>query len=118
MLLTTYRKVQPILHVIGLPFTWLLIGIIRIYQIAISPLLGPKCKFYPSCSAYAVDSLRNHGPIKGSVLSGYRICRCHPWQLGGLDPTPPKGAWRPDINPDGTPRDIAGSDRQLTDLGV
>lgn len=110
--------VKKALHIIGLPFVWLFVGLIRVYQLVISPLLGPRCKFYPSCSTYAIDSLRHHGPIKGSLLSGYRLCRCHPWQLGGLDPTPPKGAWRPDINPDGTPRDVAGQNRQLTDLGV
>ncbi|MEI2729666.1 MAG: membrane protein insertion efficiency factor YidD [Candidatus Nanopelagicales bacterium] len=106
------------LHIIGLPFVWLLVGIIKVYQYCISPLLGPRCRFYPSCSTYAVDSLRHHGPIKGSLLAGYRICRCHPWQPGGLDPTPPKGAWRPDINPDGTPRNVVSTDHQLTDLGV
>ncbi len=84
-------RIKHALHIVGLPFVWLLVGLIKVYQFAISPMIGPRCKFYPSCSAYAVDSLRNHGPIKGSLLSGYRICRCHPWQLGGLDPTPPKG---------------------------
>lgn len=110
--------IEKILHVIGLPFVWLLVGIIKVYQWVISPLLGPRCKFHPSCSQYAVDSLRHHGPIKGCLLSGYRLCRCHPWQEGGFDPTPPKGAWRPDINLDGTPRVTAGNDHQLTDLGV
>jgi len=107
-------KTKQVVHTIGLPFTWLLIGIIRVYQLAISPLLGPKCRFYPSCSAYAVDSLRNHGSIKGSLLSGYRICRCNPWQLGGLDPTPPKGAWRPEINPDGTSRVLQDANEAAT----
>ncbi|MGV1036483.1 MAG: membrane protein insertion efficiency factor YidD [Candidatus Nanopelagicales bacterium] len=97
-------RTMQALHIIGLPFGWLLIGIIRIYQLVLSPLLGPKCRFYPSCSNYAIGAVRTHGPIKGSTLATYRICRCHPWQLGGIDPVPAKGAWRPDTNLDGTPR--------------
>lgn len=92
------------LHIVGLPFGWLMLGLIKGYQLAISPMLGQRCRFYPSCSAYAIDSLQTHGPLKGLVLAVRRVFRCHPWQLGGLDPVPPKGAWRPDINPDGTPR--------------
>lgn len=95
---------RKVLHWIGLPFTYLMVGLIKVYQFAISPLLGPKCKFYPSCSVYAVDALLTHGPIKGLLLAVRRLGRCHPWQVGGLDPIPPKGAWRPEINPDGTPR--------------
>lgn len=109
---------QRVLYVLERPFVWLLLGLIKVYQLAISPMLGPKCKFYPSCSAYAADSLRHHGLFKGVVLAGYRLGRCHPWQLGGLDPVPAKGAWRPDINTDGTPRSTKDTDHHLTDLGV
>jgi putative membrane protein insertion efficiency factor len=63
---------------------------IRGYQLAISPLLGPRCRFYPSCSAYAVESLLTHGPLRGSWLTVRRLLRCHPWNPGGLDPVPPK----------------------------
>lgn len=68
----------------------LLVLLIRGYQIAISPLLGPRCRFYPSCSAYAVEALRVHGALRGSWLAAYRLVRCNPWNLGGLDPVPPK----------------------------
>ena len=115
----TTSRVKRILHLAGRPMTWLLVGAIRTYQLVISPMLGPRCRFYPSCSSYAVSSLRTHGPLKGTLLAGARICRCHPWNDGGLDPVPPKGAWRPEINADGTPRVKPGTDpRHLTDAGV
>ena len=66
-----------------------LIGIIRLYQYGISPLLGPRCRFWPSCSNYAIDALRLHGPFKGSWLALRRILKCHPWHAGGIDPVPP-----------------------------
>ena len=62
---------------------------IRAYQLLLSPLLGPRCRFYPSCSAYAVEAVRTHGPLKGPLLAGRRLLRCHPWNPGGLDPVPP-----------------------------
>lgn len=67
----------------------LLVLPIRAYQVAVSPLLGPRCRFYPSCSAYAVEALRVHGPLRGTLLAARRLLRCHPWNLGGLDPVPP-----------------------------
>lgn len=66
-----------------------LIAPIRLYQLVISPLLGPRCRFYPSCSSYAVQALRRHGPIKGLGLATWRVLRCHPWHPGGIDPVPP-----------------------------
>jgi uncharacterized protein len=66
-----------------------LVLLIRGYQLAISPLLGPRCRFYPSCSSYAVTALREHGAPRGSWLAGRRLLRCHPWNPGGLDPVPP-----------------------------
>ena len=63
-----------------------LIGLIRLYQLVVSPLLpADTCKFHPSCSAYAVDALRAHGLVRGSVLAGWRLIRCHPWSHGGVD---------------------------------
>ena len=67
---------------------WLLVLPIRAYQVAISPLLGPRCRFYPSCSAYAVEALRVHGPVRGTWLAARRLLRCHPWHPGGNDPVP------------------------------
>lgn len=68
----------------------LLTFLIRVYQVAISPMLGPRCRFYPSCSNYALEALRVHGAAKGGYLTARRVCRCHPWNAGGVDPVPPK----------------------------
>ena len=68
----------------------LLTFLLRFYQVAISPLMGPRCRFYPSCSNYALEALRVHGAAKGSYLTARRVCRCHPWNAGGVDPVPPK----------------------------
>lgn len=67
----------------------LLILPIRGYQRFISPLLPPACRFYPSCSAYAVEALKVHGAARGLWLAVRRIARCHPFHPGGLDPVPP-----------------------------
>ena len=66
----------------------LLIGSIKLYQIFISPLFGPCCRFYPSCSAYAIDAIRKKGALKGSYLAVKRLLRCHPFNPGGYDPVP------------------------------
>ncbi|MBN2646609.1 MAG: membrane protein insertion efficiency factor YidD [Thiotrichales bacterium] len=71
------------------PFYWLFYLLIRFYQLFISPLLGPRCRFYPSCSHYALEALQVHGLFKGSWLAIRRISRCHPGHPGGLDPVPP-----------------------------
>lgn len=62
--------------------------LIRFYQIVISPLLGPRCRYIPTCSQYALEAIQQHGAIKGSWLSTCRICRCHPWGGSGYDPVP------------------------------
>ncbi len=67
----------------------LLIALVRGYQLLISPLLGPRCRFYPSCSQYAVEALSSHGVWSGTVLTVRRVCRCHPWGGSGYDPVPP-----------------------------
>ncbi|MDR0565353.1 MAG: membrane protein insertion efficiency factor YidD [Azoarcus sp.] len=64
--------------------------LIRGYQYAISPLLGPRCRFTPSCSHYALEALEVHGILKGAWLAVRRVARCHPWHPGGADPVPPR----------------------------
>lgn len=64
--------------------------LIRGYQLLLSPLLGPRCRFYPSCSNYALQALHQHGVVQGTWLSTKRICRCHPLNPGGYDPVPEK----------------------------
>ncbi len=65
-----------------------LIAVIGAYRLLISPLLGPRCRFYPSCSAYAQTAVRRFGVMRGSWLAMRRIARCHPWHPGGVDPVP------------------------------
>lgn len=62
--------------------------LIRAYQWVLSPLLGPSCRFYPSCSHYALEAIENHGALRGVWLTVKRISRCHPWHEGGFDPVP------------------------------
>ena len=71
-----------------------LLGLLWFYRNAISPMRGPTCRYYPSCSTYAVGALRIHGPAKGTLLAVARVGRCHPWSDGGVDLVPLKGAWR------------------------
>ena len=68
---------------------WLLMLPIKAYRIVLSPLLGPQCRFVPSCSTYALEALRVHGALRGSWLTVRRIGRCHPFHPGGYDPVPP-----------------------------
>jgi uncharacterized protein len=67
-----------------------LIAFIKVYQYAISPLLGQRCKYYPSCSNYAIGALREHGAIRGLGLASWRLLRCNPFSDGGFDPVPPR----------------------------
>ncbi len=70
------------------PVRALACGLIRLYQILLSPLLGQRCNYYPTCSAYAHDAIARHGLARGSWLAIRRIGRCHPFHLGGYDPVP------------------------------
>jgi putative membrane protein insertion efficiency factor len=67
---------------------YLLIGFLKAYRLLISPLYGNVCRYYPSCSAYALRAISVHGAIKGSWLALRRLLRCHPWSPGGYDPVP------------------------------
>jgi uncharacterized protein len=62
--------------------------LLRSYQLTVSPLLGPRCRFYPSCSQYALDAVQSHGSLRGSLMALRRLSRCHPWHAGGYDPVP------------------------------
>ncbi|AWS49910.1 MULTISPECIES: membrane protein insertion efficiency factor YidD [Providencia] len=68
----------------------ILIMLIRGYQLAISPLLGPRCRFNPTCSNYGIEALRRFGMLKGSWLTAKRVLKCHPLHAGGDDPVPPR----------------------------
>jgi putative membrane protein insertion efficiency factor len=67
----------------------LLLGLIKAYRYLLSPLLGPSCRFYPTCSAYAAEAIDTHGALRGSWLALRRLLKCHPWHPGGIDPVPP-----------------------------
>jgi len=67
-----------------------LLALIQAYQLAVRPLLGPHCRFYPSCSAYAAEAIRRHGAGAGCWLALKRVARCHPMNPGGVDPVPPR----------------------------
>jgi putative membrane protein insertion efficiency factor len=71
-------------RILSFPF----IAVIKIYQWVISPWLGPKCRYTPTCSHYAVEALQKYGPLKGIWLAVKRIARCHPWGSHGYDPVP------------------------------
>lgn len=66
----------------------LLLGLIRIYQLTISALIGRRCRYLPTCSGYASDAIRKHGAWRGFKLGFARACRCHPWGQSGFDPVP------------------------------
>ena len=67
---------------------YVLIGLLKAWRLLISPLYGNVCRYYPSCSAYALRAVGVHGAVKGSWLAGRRLLRCHPWAAGGYDPVP------------------------------
>jgi hypothetical protein len=67
---------------------FLLIGFLKAWRLLLSPLYGNVCRYYPSCSAYALRSVQFHGAVKGSWYAGRRLLRCHPWSAGGYDPVP------------------------------
>ena len=71
-----------------------LILLLKGYKKFISPLLGDNCRFYPTCSVYAMQAIEIHGPVKGCSLAAWRVLRCNPFCKGGVDPVPPKGKWR------------------------
>ncbi|MDO4240398.1 membrane protein insertion efficiency factor YidD [Micrococcus sp.] len=75
---------------------WLLMA----YRAVVSPLYGPVCRFFPSCSAYGLEAVHVHGALKGSALAAARVARCHPWNDGGVDPVPPgRRRWPPGREP-------------------
>lgn len=71
-------------YLLSLPF----IALIKLYQLVLSPLLGPKCRFTPTCSQYSLEAFKKYGPVKGFWLTIKRIGRCHPWGGHGWDPLP------------------------------
>lgn len=77
------------------------IGVMTAYRAVISPIYGDVCKYYPSCSAYAIGAMQQHGALKGSVKAVTRIARCHPWAKGGVDDVAPHPHFRYELSPRG-----------------
>ena len=73
----------------------LMMLLVRAYQLCISPFLGRNCRFYPSCSQYAMEAIGLHGALKGGMLAARRLAKCHPWHAGGVDPVPDKPPAKP-----------------------
>jgi len=86
--LKSYLKKLNYFKKIDRPGVKLAMVLIRIYQLVVSPLLGPACRFEPSCSQYAMEAIARYGLAKGSVLACKRLMRCHPFCRGGFDPVP------------------------------
>lgn len=86
-----------------------LIGLVRVYQLVLSPHLPSSCRYTPSCSAYAVQALRRYGAVRGTVLAVWRVLRCNPWGGHGYDPPRWFGEARPCVDCDGSPHVHAGS---------
>jgi hypothetical protein len=81
-------RVRAGLWGLGAPARLLLVSLVRLYQLALSGWLGGQCRFYPSCSAYAIDAIRIHGAVRGSALAAWRVARCGPFTRGGVDHVP------------------------------
>ena len=79
---------EKFLNILKRAATFPFILLVRFYQVCISPFKQPCCRFTPTCSQYALEALRKHGPIKGLYLTVRRIARCHPWGGSGYDPVP------------------------------
>lgn len=96
-----------------------LIWFLRAYRALISPLYGQVCKYYPSCSAYALEAVTVHGAVKGSWLAARRLASCHPWALGGYDPvpgTPAAADWAAEQAAKGVARDCCAAGSHSTTL--
>jgi uncharacterized protein len=96
----------------------LLVLLIEGYRRFVSPFLGQRCRFAPSCSAYAVGAIRTHGALRGLWLAGRRVARCHPWNHGGVDPVPPVRSVRsvPPVHVQSAPAPHLERPRDVPDL--
>jgi putative membrane protein insertion efficiency factor len=85
----------------GRALTWLALAPIRAYRRFVSPLLGPRCRYYPTCSAYAEQAVRELGPLRGAIVAAWRVLRCNPLSAGGLDPLEDRSLFRSAPDPNG-----------------
>lgn len=88
------RTLRSLLRAAGWPLRVTLLGGLGLYQRAVGPMLGARCRFHPSCSVYAAEAVRTHGALRGSLLAAWRVARCSPLSAGGPDPVPRRAARR------------------------
>jgi putative membrane protein insertion efficiency factor len=88
------KRSADALRAVRAALIWVFLLPLRVYSRVISPALPARCRYYPTCSAYAERAVRTHGILKGSVLAAWRIVRCNPFSRGGVDEVPPRGSWR------------------------
>ena len=89
------HEAARVLWVLGWPARMAVLGVVQVYRHTVGPMFAGRCRFYPSCSNYALAAVRTHGAFKGSVLAAWRLLRCSPLTEGGIDPVPDRGRWRP-----------------------
>jgi len=92
------NRTARVFRIAGAPLRGLLLGLIGIWRLFVSPVLGPSCRYTPTCSAFAATAVRRHGAGRGALLTLGRIARCHPWGGAGHDPVPPARNSRPAEN--------------------
>ena len=88
-------------------------GLIRGYQLTLSPMIGPVCRYYPSCSHYGREAVLVHGAGKGVILTAWRVLRCNPWSRGGVDLVPPRGSWTESPTHEYKVIEVSTTDRQV-----
>ena len=86
--------VHRVLFVLGAPFRFVALVVLGAYRLTFSKMFAPRCKYYPSCSAYAEEAIRERGFVAGVLLAGWRLLRCNPWSDGGIDRVPARGSVR------------------------
>ncbi|MGH2739551.1 MAG: membrane protein insertion efficiency factor YidD [Actinomycetota bacterium] len=86
-------RVRGIFAAVGFLPRIVILALLALYRRVVSPALGPRCRFYPTCSSYAEGAVKVHGVAKGLVLAVWRLLRCHPWSVGGYEPAPARGTW-------------------------
>ena len=82
------RSLRRLTRLAGAPARFVLVALIRLYRVSLAGLLGGQCRFHPTCSRYAEEAIREHGAIRGVVMSTWRVLRCNPFGKGGFDPLP------------------------------
>lgn len=93
------KVIRRLLWFAGAPARAVLVGLLLLYRETVGRLAAGRCRFHPTCSAYALEAVRTHGALKGSALAVWRVLRCSPLTAGGLDPVPGPGTWRRPADP-------------------